>query len=73
MQLMNKKAYRDYRFQNVFNYSLLMIGVLCVGNGYRIALQNSTPIESILALFVAIFFCVYRHLFIIYFIKCFTH
>ena len=56
MQLMNKKAYRNYRFQKVFNYSLLIIGMLCVGNGYRIALQNNTPAESILALFVAIFF-----------------
>lgn len=56
MQLMNKKAYRNYRFQKVFNYSLLIIGMLCVGNGYRIALQNNTLAESILALFVAIFF-----------------
>ncbi|POC79018.1 ABC transporter, partial [Vibrio vulnificus] len=28
MQLMNKKAYRNYRFQKVFNYSLLIIGML---------------------------------------------
>lgn len=56
MQLINKKAHHKRRFKKVINYILLLVGIILVGNGYRIALQDNTPVESFFALFIAIFF-----------------